>query len=187
MRYPIINAKKTGTNIYKFCRKKNITANGLRVYMNFACNQTIYRWFHGQSLPSLDNFYALSILLGVNVEDLLVNENGIITVPGKDGCLFMHRERVKTDAIKDLFTGSLFPCEAVSPKDKGYWDLLREYNQGSEKFISGLSPEERRGFEHMQNCRQEAVQYEIEEAFIQGYSLGVRLTAEAFLLKQDHE
>ncbi len=95
MRYPIINAKKTGTNIYKFCRKKNITANGLRVYMNFACNQTIYRWFHGQSLPSLDNFYALSILLGVNVEDLLVNENGIITVPGKDGCLFMHRERVQ--------------------------------------------------------------------------------------------
>ena len=88
---------------------------------------------------------------------------------------------MKTDAIKDLFTGSLFPCEAVSPKDKGYWD------QGSEKFISGLSPEERRGFEHMQNCRQEAVQYEIEEAFIQGYSLGVRLTAEAFLLKQDHE
>lgn len=97
------------------------------------------------------------------------------------------RKILKTDAIKDLFTGSLFPCEAVSPKDKGYWDLLREYNQGSEKFISGLSPEERRGFEHMQNCRQEAVQYEIEEAFIQGYSLGVRLTAEAFLLKQDHE
>lgn len=47
-----------------------------------------------------------------------------------------------------------------------------------------LSPEDREEIEEIQGCRQEAVQYEIQEAFAQGYSLGVRLTAEAFLLKQ---
>lgn len=49
-----------------------------------------------------------------------------------------------------------------------------------------LSPEDKEELECIQECRQEAAQYEIEEAFIQGYSLGVRSTAESFLLEEDH-
>lgn len=94
MRYPIINAKKTGKNIYKFCKRKGITANKIREFMSFACNQTVYRWFHGQALPSLDNFYALSVLLGVSVERLLVNDSGVIPVPVKEECFFMCKERL---------------------------------------------------------------------------------------------
>lgn len=94
MRYPIINLKKTGKNIYKFSQKKGITANNIQDFMNFACAQTIYRWFHGKSLPSLDNFYALSVLLGVNMETLLVNNNGVALAPGKDENASLQKDRI---------------------------------------------------------------------------------------------
>lgn len=49
-----------------------------------------------------------------------------------------------------------------------------------------LSPEDKEELEYIQERRQEAAQYEIEEAFRQGYSMGVRLTAESFLLEEDN-
>lgn len=96
MRYPIINSKKTGKNIYKFSKKKGINANNIQTFMNFACAQTIYRWFHGKSLPSLDNFYALSVLLGISMENLLVNDSGIAFAPGKTESFSLYKERMQT-------------------------------------------------------------------------------------------
>lgn len=64
--------------------------------MNFACAQTIYRWFHGKSLPSLDNFYALSVLLGISMENLLVNDSGIAFAPSKTESFSLHKERMQT-------------------------------------------------------------------------------------------
>lgn len=96
MRYPIINLQKTGKNIYKFSRKKGITVNDIRSFMNFSCNQSIYRWFHGQSLPSMDNFYALSMLLGISLEVFLANDSGIIFMPGKEEHLFLYKERLES-------------------------------------------------------------------------------------------
>ncbi len=96
MRYPIINSKRTGKNIYKFSRKKGITANNIQTFMNFACAQTIYRWFHGKSLPSLDNFYALSVLLGVGMETLLVNDSGIALAPGENENSSLQKDRIQT-------------------------------------------------------------------------------------------
>ena len=96
MRYPIINTKKTGKNIYKFSQKKGITANNIQDFMNFACAQTIYRWFHGKSLPSLDNFYALSVLLGVGMETLLVSNNGVALAPGENENAALQKDRIQT-------------------------------------------------------------------------------------------
>lgn len=95
MRYPIINSKKTGKNIYKFSRKKGITANNIQKFMNFSCAQTIYRWFHGKSLPSLDNFYALSVLLGVSMENLLVNDSGVTLAPEERESFFLQKDRIQ--------------------------------------------------------------------------------------------
>lgn len=94
---------------------------------------------------------------------------------------------MKTDAIKGLFTGRQLPCGAIPPKDKEYWELLNEFHQRSERFMCRLPAKDREELESMQDQRQEAIQYEIEEAFVRGYSLGVRLTAEAFLLDHDQE
>lgn len=93
---------------------------------------------------------------------------------------------LKTQAIKDLFTGKSFPCEAVAPDDKEYWKLLKESHQQLERFMERLSPEDMEELELILNKRQDALHYEIAEAFTQGYSLGVQLTAEAFLFNRIH-
>ena len=91
---------------------------------------------------------------------------------------------MKTHAIKDLFTGKSFPCEAVAPDDKEYWQLLNESHRELEEFMSKLSPEDGEKLEMIVNKRQDALHFEISEAFTQGYALGVQLTAEAFLFNQ---
>ncbi len=91
---------------------------------------------------------------------------------------------MKTQAIRDLFTGKSFPCEAVAPEDKEYWELLKESHRQLEQFMSRLSQEERDELELILNKRQDALHYEISEAFVQGYSMGVQLTAEAFLFNR---
>lgn len=44
----------------------------IQEYLNLSCPQPIYRWFKGQNLPTVEKLYALSILLGVHMEELLV-------------------------------------------------------------------------------------------------------------------
>lgn len=43
--------------------------------------QSIYNWFSGKTLPSLDNMYRLSKLLNVAMEDMIVDcSNRIVIV-----------------------------------------------------------------------------------------------------------
>lgn len=95
-------------------------------------------------------------------------------------------EILKAQAIKDLFTGKSFPCEAVAPDDKEYWELLKESHRQLEQFMKKLSPEDQDELEMIMDKRQDALHYEISEAFVQGYSMAVQLTAEAFLFNQIH-
>lgn len=44
-------------------------------YLNLACPQSVYHWQAGRTLPNIDNFYALSVLLGTTVNDLVVERN----------------------------------------------------------------------------------------------------------------
>ena len=56
--YPVLAVKRTGENILNLCKRRGITVKKIQEYMAFACPQTIYRWFSGQALPSVDNLYA---------------------------------------------------------------------------------------------------------------------------------
>lgn len=94
---------------------------------------------------------------------------------------------MRTQAIKELFTGKTFPCEALAPDDKEYWKLLNESHEELDQFMSKLSPEDGELLESIINKRQDALHFEISEAFTQGYSMGVQLTAEAFLFNQAHK
>lgn len=44
----------------------------LKDYFGLSTTNAIYKWLKGESLPTLDNFLALSILLGVSMNDLIV-------------------------------------------------------------------------------------------------------------------
>ena len=41
-------------------------------FMGFESQQAVYKWQRGESLPSVDNLYALSRLFGTTMDDILV-------------------------------------------------------------------------------------------------------------------
>lgn len=47
----------------------------IQQYLHLSCPQSIYRWFKGKILPSVEHLSALSLLLGVHIEELLVLQN----------------------------------------------------------------------------------------------------------------
>ncbi|MCM1219619.1 MAG: helix-turn-helix domain-containing protein [Lachnospiraceae bacterium] len=67
-----LDVEKTGQRIEEAVRGKGYTVRELQELLSFECPNPIYRWFRGITLPSLDNLHILSKLLGVHMEDLLV-------------------------------------------------------------------------------------------------------------------
>lgn len=72
MQYPVIDMKETGRKMKELCQIRGISAKDIQEYMNFSNTQSIYNWFCGKTMPSLDNFYALSRLLEIPMEKMIV-------------------------------------------------------------------------------------------------------------------
>ncbi len=70
--YPNIDMMASGERIHKAIIEKGFTVKDIQEYLHLSCPQPVYRWFNGQIMPSLDHVYALSQLLHVHMEDLLV-------------------------------------------------------------------------------------------------------------------
>ena len=71
---PVIDLVKTGNNIKRLLMINNISVAKLQDILGFTSPQAIYKWFWGQSLPSVDNLVILSSILHVSIEDILVIE-----------------------------------------------------------------------------------------------------------------
>ena len=72
MRYLGINIELTGLWLQKLCQQKAITVQDIQQYLGLAYPQSIYRWFKGAALPSLDHFYLLSGLLKTELDDMVI-------------------------------------------------------------------------------------------------------------------
>ena len=70
--YPVIDKVKTGKQLKQLIKNKGYTIKDIQQYLSLSCIQTIYRWFDGINIPSVDNLYALSALLQVPVDRLLI-------------------------------------------------------------------------------------------------------------------
>ena len=73
--YPVIDLAQTGRCIERQRRNAGLTVRELQAYFGFEYPQAIYKWQHGECLPSVDNLLALARLLKVSMEDLLVYED----------------------------------------------------------------------------------------------------------------
>ena len=69
--FPIIDKKQTGINLRRIVEKRGITAKDVQQYLHLGCVQSVYRWFNGQSMPTIDNLYALSELLQVSIDTIV--------------------------------------------------------------------------------------------------------------------
>ena len=73
--YPVIDLAETGRRIERQRRQAGLTVRDLQAYFGFEYPQAIYKWQHGECLPTVDNLLALARLLRVSMEDLLVYED----------------------------------------------------------------------------------------------------------------
>ena len=73
--YPVIDLTETGRCIERQRRRAGLTVRDLQDYFGFEYPQAIYKWQHGECLPTVDNLLALARLLRVSMEDLLVYED----------------------------------------------------------------------------------------------------------------
>ena len=69
---PEIDVKATGLNICSHLEECEILKSELRIYLGYTSAEAIYRWSEGKNLPTLQNLYAISRILGVSINDLLV-------------------------------------------------------------------------------------------------------------------
>ena len=75
--YPVIDPKATGENILRRRIEKGYTVPEVQQYLGFATVQAIYHWQRGQNLPSLENMYALSVLLDTTVNELIAEHKEV--------------------------------------------------------------------------------------------------------------
>lgn len=75
-KFPVIDMIATGENIIRLRKERGLTVRDLQAYFGFEEPQAIYKWQRGKSLPSVDNLYALGVLLNVPMEAILVSVGG---------------------------------------------------------------------------------------------------------------
>lgn len=67
-----LDAVLTGRKLQDAIKQSGHSIKELQEMLGLSCPQPIYRWIKGRTLPSIDNLYMLSRILGVHMEDLLV-------------------------------------------------------------------------------------------------------------------
>ena len=113
--FPVIDPVATGTNITRLRLERGLSVRDMQRFFGFEEPQAIYKWQRGQSLPTVDNLYALGALLDVALEEILVpaepklnifsNEQQAETCcsPLYIDCLFWMRQSYEAAL-------SIFPC-----------------------------------------------------------------------------
>ena len=81
MEYPVLDAKATGARIKELRKAHHLTVEEIARYMGFESVQAVYKWQRGDSLPTVDNLYALSRLFGTSVDDILRGDREKEEVP----------------------------------------------------------------------------------------------------------
>lgn len=70
--YQPIDQVKTGIKLKMMLSAAGYSVRDIQEYLYLSYPQSIYRWFKGKILPSVDHLCALSKLLNVHMEQLLV-------------------------------------------------------------------------------------------------------------------
>ena len=70
--YPVIDLAATGDNIRRLRLERGLTVREMQSYFGFEEPRAIYKWQKGQSLPSVDNLYALGCLFEVSMDQILI-------------------------------------------------------------------------------------------------------------------
>lgn len=67
-----IDLNRTGMKLKRMLTDAGYSVRYIQKYLNLTCTQSVYRWYSGYALPTVDHLYSLSRLLGINMEEFLV-------------------------------------------------------------------------------------------------------------------
>jgi transcriptional regulator with XRE-family HTH domain len=71
-KYPVIDMKRTGQNIKRIMQLKGLNVKDIQEFLELSTPQSIYHWFDGRNLPTIDNLYALSELFHMPMDDFII-------------------------------------------------------------------------------------------------------------------
>ena len=64
-----IDPVKTGENIREAMNHKNLTVRDITLALGLSTPNAVYKWLRRDTVPSIDNIYALSLLLARSQEE----------------------------------------------------------------------------------------------------------------------
>lgn len=67
-----IDMKKTGKKLKQLCLERGVTAKMIKSKLYIGSLQSVYAWFSGKALPSLDHMYLLGRVLGTAMDEMVV-------------------------------------------------------------------------------------------------------------------
>ena len=73
-KFPRISLKKTGQNIYSLMKDNNYSVKDVQDMFGFEYPQAVYKWIHGECLPSIDNLVVLAKVFKTTVDKIIVVE-----------------------------------------------------------------------------------------------------------------
>ena len=82
---PVLDLDATGAKIKTLMKQRGITPRQLQIILNFPYVQTVYNWFSGKNMPTIDNLIVLAQVLGVTVDDIIVTKMVDIEIDGMQG------------------------------------------------------------------------------------------------------
>ena len=71
----VIDTVATGTNIKNIMKSKNMKTSDVQGIFGFGTPQAIFKWFRGDSMPTIDNMVILADAFGVAIDDIIIRKS----------------------------------------------------------------------------------------------------------------
>lgn len=130
--YGNIDMERSGERMKSLIIQAGYSVQSIQNYLHLSCPQPVYRWFRGQILPTVDHLFMLSKLLGVHMEDFLVEKGEnchmdnifldieigrylkrrwiIFYADRMEGQMLLYHYRQIGSALPELSNGTFLPC-----------------------------------------------------------------------------
>ena len=82
---PVLDLEATGTKIKTLMKQRGITPRRLQILLDFPYVQTVYNWYAGKNMPTIDNLVVLAQVLGVTMDDIVVTRMVKVEIDDSEG------------------------------------------------------------------------------------------------------
>lgn len=109
--FRVVDPIATGANIARLRKERGLSVRDLQNYFGFEEPQAIYKWQRGQSLPTVDNLYALGALLEVSLDEILVQAKSQLNI-------VRFEQQAEVACCSSHFWGGVFQLSGMQRKIK---------------------------------------------------------------------